>query len=68
MNIEQARKAVGKEVLTTHAGHKMIRSVSVPHGPYRLLYITKAGLAVLEGYEEFRVPPSLLSLTPCPRG
>lgn len=39
----------------------MIRELP-PHGPYRLLQITKGGLAILDGREKFRVPTSLLDL------
>jgi hypothetical protein len=60
MNIREAKRHVGRMVISYDAGHKMIRSVSEPHGPYRLLKITKAGLAVLEGREEHRVPPTLI--------
>lgn len=49
-------------VLSIDAGHKLIRRVSKPHGPYRLLKVTKAGLAILEGREEHRIPPNLLEL------
>lgn len=61
MNIEQARASVGKLVMSRDAGEKMIRSVNVPHGPYKLIKITKGGLALLEGRPEVAVPPSLLS-------
>jgi len=61
MNLDTARKNIGKLVMSKDAGSKMIRSVSKPHGPYKLLKITKSGLAILEGREEFRIPPSLLS-------
>lgn len=60
MNTEQSKLSVGKMVMSRDAGHKLIRSVTKPHGPYRLIKITKAGLAVLEGREEFRIPLSLL--------
>ena len=53
---------VGKLVMSRDAGRKLIKSVSIPHGPYRLMKITREGLAILEGREEFRVPPSLLEL------
>ena len=61
MDLNTARKNIGRMVMSIDAGHKMIRSVSKPHGPYKLLKITKGGLAILEGREEFRIPPSLLS-------
>jgi|GEM_PF-3549092 len=61
MDIDTAQKNIGKLVMSKDAGHKMIRSVSKQHGPYKLLRITKGGLAILEGREEFRIPPSLLS-------
>jgi hypothetical protein len=62
MNLEQAKQSIGKIVMSTHAGHKLIRRVSKPHGPYRLLKVTKAGLVILEGHEEHRIPPNLLEL------
>lgn len=60
MNTEEAKQHVGKMVMSLDAGDKMIDSVAEPHGPYRLLKITKAGLAILEGREEHRVRSSLL--------
>lgn len=62
MNIEIARKSIGKVVMSRDAGEKMINHVSTPHGPYRLLAITKSGHAILEGREGLRIPPSLLEL------
>lgn len=61
MNIDQARQHIGQMVMSTDAGRKLIRRVQVPHGPYRLLKVTKGGVAILEGREEFRIPPLLLS-------
>lgn len=60
MNLEQAKKSIGEMVMSTDAGHKLIRRVSEPHGPYRLMKVTKAGLVILEGREQHRVPPSLI--------
>ncbi len=62
MTPKQAKESIGKMVMSTDAGWKMIPSVSVPHGPYRLLRVTKAGLAILEGREEHRVPARLIEL------
>ena len=59
MKIREARKNIGKLVMTCDPGPKMIKSMR-PHGPYKLTKITKAGLAMLENYE-YRVPPSSLS-------
>jgi len=59
MGVTQAD--IGKLVMSRDAGNKMIRSVSVPHGPYRLLKITRVGMAILEGREN-PVPLSLLEL------
>lgn len=61
MNIQEAKESVGKLVMSKDAGCKMIHKVNTPHGPYKLLQITKGGTAILEGREEFRVSPSLLS-------
>jgi len=58
MKIKEARKNIGKLVMSTDAGRKLIRCIK-PHGPYILTKITKAGLAMLEGYE-YRVAPSYL--------
>lgn len=38
-------------------GDKMIKETR-PHGPYKLLQVTKAGLVILEGRDEYRIPPS----------
>lgn len=62
MRIETARQIIGTMVMSRDAGSKMIPSVPVPHGPYRLLQITKGGECILEGREEHRVPPSLIEL------
>ncbi len=60
MDIATAKSSIGEMVYSFDAGDKMIPQVSDPHGPYKLLQVTKAGLAVLEGREGFRIPPSLL--------
>lgn len=62
MNLEEAKQSIGKMVLSRDAGCKMIRRVAKPHGPYRLLKITKGGLAIIESREDYRVPPSLIEL------
>jgi len=62
MNIIQAKNSVGKMVMSYDAGAKMIYKMAAPHGPYKLLQVTRAGLCILEGREEHRVPPSLISL------
>ena len=54
MNIEEARKNVGRRVMSTDPGRKMMRELP-PHGPYRLTQVTKEGLAILQG----RVAPTL---------
>ncbi|MEE9337248.1 MAG: hypothetical protein V3U87_04145 [Methylococcaceae bacterium] len=61
MNIEEAKNSIGMLVMSKDAGCKMIHSVVKAHGPYILLKITRAGVAILEGRENYRVPPSLLS-------
>ena len=60
MDMQTAKESIGTLVMSHDAGHKMIRSVSKAHGPYTLLKITRKGLAILEGREEFRIPVSLL--------
>ena len=57
MNLEAAKACIGCTVETDHAGYKMVRSIAW-HGPYILKKVTKAGLCILEGYEQHRVPPS----------
>lgn len=61
MKIEEAKAHVGKLVMSRDPGFKMIPSVREPHGPYRLLSVTKSGDAILETREELRVRPSLLT-------
>lgn len=60
MDIETARNSVGKMVLSYDAGYKMIYQTFKAHGPYELPQITRAGLAILKGREDIRVPSSLL--------
>jgi hypothetical protein len=55
-----SKKDIGELVMSYDAGNKLIRSVAIPHGPYRLIKITKGGLAILEGREEYRIPLRLL--------
>ena len=62
MDIDTAKMSIGKMVMSKDPGNKMVYSVSPVHGPYELLKITKGGYAVLEGREEFRIPPGLLTL------
>ena len=59
MDIQTAKKFVGRMVMSHDAGAKMIRRGRNAHGPYRLLQITKGGMAILEGRPE-QVEPSLL--------
>lgn len=61
MTNEQAKLAIGQLVMSVDAGHKLIRRVQTPHGPYRLIAVTKGGLAILEGRDEERIPTSLLN-------
>ena len=68
MNIEDTKAHVGKLVMSRDAGIKLMRSVGQAHGPYPLIQVTKAGMAIIskQGYL-VRVPPSLLSpFTPAP--
>lgn len=62
MNIEQARKHIGQLVMSYDAGYKLVQKVSKAHGPYRLVKINKAGMAILEGREDCRIPPSILDV------
>jgi uncharacterized protein with PIN domain len=62
MNIETARKSVGRLVMSYDPGSKMIHRVVEAHGPYKLLQITKGGEAILEGREDYRVPPTLIRM------
>jgi len=62
MNLEQAKQSVGKLVISTDPGYKMIKSLA-PHGPYKLTKVTKAGLCKLEGRDDnFQISPSHLTL------
>ncbi len=61
MNLEEAKQGIGKMVMSKDAGNKMIPSVFEAHGPYKLLKVTKSGLAILEGREEHRIPTKLLA-------
>lgn len=65
MDLELAKNSIGKLVMSRDPGHRLIRDLP-PHGPYRLLKITKAGLAILEGRTAHRVPTSLLELVEKP--
>ncbi len=62
MKMEQAKNSIGHLVMSHDAGHKLIPRLKEPHGPYKLLKITKCGLTILEGRDDFRVPVSLLEL------
>lgn len=64
MNIEMSKASVGKMVMSIDPFEKMVRFLYPPHGPYKLIKITKAGLAILEGREDYRIAPSLLELFP----
>jgi len=66
MSTEEAKQNIGNLVMSHDAGRKLIRSVGLAHGPYRILQVTKAGLVILEGREEFRIPPSLIDLVDIP--
>ena len=60
MTFEQAKTLVGKLVLSKDSGHKLTKSARYWHGPYKLLQVTKEGLAILEGREEFRIALNLI--------
>jgi hypothetical protein len=51
---------VGSLVMSFDAGNKLIRAVAVAHAPYILEKVTRGGLAILKGREEFRIPSRLL--------
>lgn len=65
MNIEEAQAAVGEMVMSRDGGLKLIPHVEEFHGPYRLLGVTKGGMAMLEGNARGHVPPSLIRRAPC---
>ncbi len=56
--IELVREMIGQDVMTVEPGRKLVRSVA-PHGPYKLLKITRGGLALLENGK------STFSASPC---
>jgi len=62
MTTDEARASIGAFVMSRDPGHKCVRRSLEHHGPYRLLKVTKGGLAILEGREEFRIPTSLLTV------
>lgn len=62
MTTSEARLAIGQLVVSVDAFPKLNRRVQTPHGPYRLLAVTKGGLAILEGRDEERIPTSLIEL------
>ena len=64
MTLDEAKSSIGEMVMTRHPRYKLVSSLAISHGPYKLLQVTKAGLCILEGYEEFRVKPSLISKKP----
>lgn len=43
MNIQEARGRIGEMVMSRDAGYKMVHCVTDPHGPYKLLQVTKGG-------------------------
>lgn len=61
MDERAAKESIGKMVMSIDAGYKCIASTH-PHGPYKLLKVTRAGYAILEGREDLRVPLELLVL------
>ena len=67
MTIEEAKSNEGKLVMSCDAGHKLIRQVGKPHGPYLLRKVTKGGMAIIARWEkeDISVPPSLISLPNC---
>jgi len=62
MNIQEARNSIGKMVMSRDRKSNKLLRVDEEHGPYRLLAITKDGMAILEGLEEFRAAPSKIRL------
>ena len=65
MTLEEAKAHEGKMVMSKDVGHKLMRKVDKPHGPYLLRKVTKGGGAIIAGWpgEDLKVPPSLLSKT-----
>lgn len=70
MNLEEAKADVGKMVMSRDPKGKLIARVFDPHGPYRLLRVTKGGMCVLDRdpnkYATDMVKPSLLSVAKDP--
>lgn len=63
MKPEELQKYVGTMVMSRDPGTKLTPSVLVPHGPYLLIKITKAGFALLKkGKDEVPIKTSLISL------
>jgi hypothetical protein len=60
MSIEELKAHIGQFVMSNDAGTKMIRSVRNPHGPYKLVGVTKGGMAILDGHPQGQIAPSLL--------
>ena len=59
---EEAKSSVGQMVMSRDAGNKMIHSVDVPHGPYLLKQVTKAGYCIIDKPRgDFHVPPNLIT-------
>lgn len=57
MKLQEAKEHVGKLVMSYDFGHKLHKTLE-PHGPYKLLKVTKEGLCILEGREQFRIRPA----------
>lgn len=63
MNIEEAKPSVGQMVMSLDTGHKLTRLCTIPHGPYPLKQVTKAGYCIIaKPSGDFHVPPSLITL------
>ena len=60
MSLDEIKENIGKEVMTTDAGNKLIPSGRM-HGPYKLLQLTKSGRVILEGYEHRPTPSNIHS-------
>ena len=58
MIIEKIKEMIGKEVMTDDTGVKLTKRLA-PHGPYKILQVTRGGKVLLQkGKEVISVAPS----------
>jgi hypothetical protein len=53
MTLDEAHAAVGKLVMSRDPGYKMVPDIGYWHGPYELRKVTKGGLCILRGREQY---------------